>query len=448
VSHRHKIHESGENQACVLLSRRCFAEVGFEPIGGIFNGEGQNPRRYPNCSRTGDAVGPNSSILDHDLQAGRKQPPIGSALCHSAGRKFISKLEERSWESQKAKAPVSIGAGSHPKCPEHQFNRPPVGRRRKVRFAPLPSVQLFQVELPASVVGRDFRGLRAKPTVHLPVVKSILKLKACSDLVPQLSIRGKGPCPDERADWRGSFGQVEVRSHNVLDKDCELHRDQDRDLEQGWQVVRYKRRWRKERQALPKKLSLCNASQTGRVFKQRMHGRCFNCLSLDHRVDQCRDPRRCWFCKRSGHISSSCKSKSSPASMEVAIPPKRYSLPASSPSLHNSRTKPIQLESCPESFPLRGRELSSSLQASLPQSRSSMDRRQSFGWGSEEWQKVQRRRETPGREMRDEVRGCAVNYPGNPRFRPKFAFNLADISEEMNQRQQLLATHAVVISDL
>jgi hypothetical protein len=179
-----------------------------------------------------------------------------------------------------------------------------------------------------------------------------------------------------------------------------------------------------------------------------MHGRCFNCLSLDHRVPQCRDPRRCWFCKRSGHISSSCKSKSSPASMEVAIPPKRYSLPASSPSLHNSRTKPIQLESCPESFPLRGRELSSSLQASLPQSRSSMDRRQSFGWGSEEWQKVQRRRETPGREMRDEVRGCAVNYPGNPRFRPKFAFNLADISEEMNQRQQLLATHAVVISDL
>jgi hypothetical protein len=41
-------------------------------------------------------------------------------------------------------------------------------------------------------------------------------------------------------------------------------------------------------------------------FKDRMVNRCYNCLALDHRCAQCRDPTRCWKCKRSGHISSHC----------------------------------------------------------------------------------------------------------------------------------------------
>jgi hypothetical protein len=46
-----------------------------------------------------------------------------------------------------------------------------------------------------------------------------------------------------------------------------------------------------------------------------------------------------------------------------------------------------------------------------------------------------------------EVRGCAVNYPGNPRFRPRAVHKIADSSEEMHQKEQAMADHAVVISD-
>jgi hypothetical protein len=61
-----------------------------------------------------------------------------------------------------------------------------------------------------------------------------------------------------------------------------------------------------------------------------------------------------------------------------------------------------------------------------------MERRRSFG-------------STPlGRDMPDqrgaaprghagEPRGSAVNYPGNPRFRPPVAFKIANTTEEMEQ---------------
>jgi hypothetical protein len=46
-----------------------------------------------------------------------------------------------------------------------------------------------------------------------------------------------------------------------------------------------------------------------------------------------------------------------------------------------------------------------------------------------------------------ELRGSAVNYPGNPRFRPRVAFKFANTSEEMEQMCIMLTNHALVISD-
>jgi hypothetical protein len=44
------------------------------------------------------------------------------------------------------------------------------------------------------------------------------------------------------------------------------------------------------------------------MFKQRMAGRYYNSMTLDHRVAQCRDLMKCWKCNTFGHISSSCGS--------------------------------------------------------------------------------------------------------------------------------------------
>jgi hypothetical protein len=48
---------------------------------------------------------------------------------------------------------------------------------------------------------------------------------------------------------------------------------------------------------------------------------------------------------------------------------------------------------------------------------------------------------------RGSLGGSAINYPGNPRFRPRCVFKRAVISEEMNQRCRYLTKHAVVITD-
>jgi hypothetical protein len=43
--------------------------------------------------------------------------------------------------------------------------------------------------------------------------------------------------------------------------------------------------------------------------------------------------------------------------------------------------------------------------------------------------------------------GSAINYPRNPRFRPRMTYKIAETSEEMEQRRAMLDNHAVVIID-
>jgi hypothetical protein len=75
-----------------------------------------------------------------------------------------------------------------------------------------------------------------------------------------------------------------------------------------------------------------------------------------------------------------------------------------------------------------------------------MERRHSFG--GEACRGVQRRRlERDGEVRFGEVSGSAVNYPGNPRFRPTSAFKTAHTTQEMDDRCQLLTIRAIVITD-
>jgi hypothetical protein len=43
--------------------------------------------------------------------------------------------------------------------------------------------------------------------------------------------------------------------------------------------------------------------------------------------------------------------------------------------------------------------------------------------------------------------GSAINFPGNPRFRPRVAFKVAASSKEMDDRQHLLANYALIVKE-
>jgi hypothetical protein len=45
------------------------------------------------------------------------------------------------------------------------------------------------------------------------------------------------------------------------------------------------------------------------------------------------------------------------------------------------------------------------------------------------------------------VRGSAINYLGNPRFRPQCAFKAIISSEDMERCNRMLDKHAILITD-
>jgi hypothetical protein len=67
------------------------------------------------------------------------------------------------------------------------------------------------------------------------------------------------------------------------------------DVDGGWRVVQGK--GARRRVALPKRR---------RPVPAELHGRCFNCLSLSHRVADCRRATRCFKCWRPGHLAATC----------------------------------------------------------------------------------------------------------------------------------------------
>jgi hypothetical protein len=93
------------------------------------------------------------------------------------------------------------------------------------------------------------------------------------------------------------------------DQDNRVCTEQGTVSEQPWQVVRKKRWWRERKRGSAMKQPPPKSLQHINKFKQKMLGRCFNCLGCDHRLARCRDPKICWRCNGCGHISTHCSKK-------------------------------------------------------------------------------------------------------------------------------------------
>jgi hypothetical protein len=171
------------------------------------------------------------------------------------------------------------------------------------------------------------------------------------------------------------------------------------------QVVEKEKEGREEGQQSPASLL------RRKKFFARLKGRCFNYFTSDHFRMQCRDPSKCWKCWRSGHILSRCS----------GTPHSRI------PKHKSSKSVPQ-----PCTFPLL---FSTPRQPNLFMS--TLECKRSFGAAPARspatYQRVWRR------EIM-ELRGSAVNYPGNPQFWPRCAFEMADTTDEMEQRCCLLTS--------
>ncbi|KAK1315400.1 hypothetical protein QJS10_CPA06g01494 [Acorus calamus] len=93
--------------------------------------------------------------------------------------------------------------------------------------------------------------------------------------------------------------------------------------EVGWHLVRSRRR---NRGALRRPSS--GASHPSDEFILPRLLKCFRCLGRGHYASDCRDPPRCWTCKKMGHRSFVCKSitrgpssSGGPARLSGRLPP-------------------------------------------------------------------------------------------------------------------------------
>jgi hypothetical protein len=95
-----------------------------------------------------------------------------------------------------------------------------------------------------------------------------------------------------------------------------------------WQMVKSKRQ---ARQAGPSSLAGPSKQRGKRAmppsidppspdYKSWFQGRCFRCLSKDHRVARCRDPPRCLNCLGSGHFTRRCRAPPNPLRPSLAVP--------------------------------------------------------------------------------------------------------------------------------
>lgn len=159
-------------------------------------------------------------------------------------------------------------------------------------------------------------------------------------------------------------------------------------------------------------------------FKALTNGKCYNCCSKDDRHAQCREPTRCRKCEGSGHFAARCSNTCFPTSNSKPLV-----------STHRSSKPPPSPHSRPP-----GHSTDQSLDRRFPGPQG-MERRMSFGGAAPP---PHGRRDGRPRELELEALGSAVNYPGNPHFRPHFAFKIASTSTEMEDHRQWLTNLALL----
>jgi hypothetical protein len=146
------------------------------------------------------------------------------------------------------------------------------------------------------------------------------------------------------------------------------------------------------------------------------NSRCSNCLAKDHRAAHCREPKRCWKCKALGHLSFNCKAACISSSQLCCAP---------SPA-------PCQQN---QFFP------------SIPPSETTMERRRSIR-GRSDHRASPPAREEGGYPRERERESSAINYPGNPRFRPRVAFKMLAASRDMVDKRNMMDHFALVAQEI
>lgn len=86
-----------------------------------------------------------------------------------------------------------------------------------------------------------------------------------------------------------------------------------------WQEVKANR-WRRSPAHSPDSTNQFQLQLSRARFLKHMEGKCFRCLRSDHRVIECREPLRCWFCMGIGHCASSCLKRKSFKSTATSQP--------------------------------------------------------------------------------------------------------------------------------
>jgi hypothetical protein len=334
-------------------------------------------------------------VLAHTFYQG----PLGEKLSELGEQR-----SEAGWGEAQLKIPLEVPriGWSTARSVKHQS---------KVRFDPNPKVVTFLSDLLPYELGCQCSWMR-------PIKK------ACQVLPSPILKRCSG-------DFKRKMSVVSsARSSEIFcrdtptDQDNRVYTEQGTMSEQPWQVVRKRRWWRERKRDLAMKQPPPKSLQHINKFKQKMLGRCFNCLGRGHRLAQCRDPNRCWRCNGCGHISTHCSKKPFVRVCPYPSSPKSKEATTLSPDAVTIRQAP----------------------ASLPLKPSAMERHSSLGGAAADDQQW-RWREGFRIDREREPQGSAINYPGNPRFRPRCVFKRAVISEEMNQRCRYLTKHAVVITD-
>jgi hypothetical protein len=176
-----------------------------------------------------------------------------------------------------------------------------------VRFAERLDIVVFSSELPLASLGclcQPFGPTLSKPC---SAVKKPLHGNALEEISPldTGSCGNLGPSPSS----------ADPRHHS---SGCTA---QDGVTGQGWQTARRPRWWRTLKKISPAPTP-SRPNHSWKKAAEFFRGCCFNCLPRDHNRALCRDPSKCWKCKKSDHISSSCsKSLSTKPKCSVALPP-------------------------------------------------------------------------------------------------------------------------------
>ncbi|XP_052168287.1 uncharacterized protein LOC127784913 isoform X2 [Oryza glaberrima] len=116
-------------------------------------------------------------------------------------------------------------------------------------------------------------------------------------------------------------------------------------------IVKPKFWWRRGEASIPSNFISSNNQKDEHSRKQRflshMEGKCFRCLSTSHKVIDCRDPLRCWFCLGFGHLSSSCRKRRYKLQDQQQVPPTTSDFPPLSANTSTTKNTSSSFPSAP-----------------------------------------------------------------------------------------------------